>query len=138
VDSRRRRRKIMRARKSRPNDMPTQREIVGKSLVFVGCGGVFIGVGVGKIVVNGAVEAGGVAICGDVESVVDVVGIWEVMGTKVERLGVGEDEEEVVDMIVCLEIFGIEVVVEVVVEFGRRRLCRVTKPCPQIFGERAL
>jgi hypothetical protein len=30
VDSRRRRRKIMRARKRRPKDMPTQREIVGK------------------------------------------------------------------------------------------------------------
>lgn len=116
--------------------MPTQREIVGILFNFVGCGGVFVGVG--EVVVNGVVEAVGVAICEDVESVVDVVGIWEVMGTEVERLGVGEDEEGVVDMIVCSEIFGIEVMVEVVVEFGRRRLCRVTKPCPQMFGESAL
>jgi hypothetical protein len=82
----------------------------------VGCGGVFVGVGIGRIVVNGAVEAVRVATCEDVGSVVDVVGIWEVMGTEVVGLGVGEDEEEVVDMIVCVEIFGIEVVVEVVVE----------------------
>jgi hypothetical protein len=134
VDSRRRRRNIMRARKRRPKHMPTQREIVGNLFIFVGCGCVFVGVGAGGIVVNGVMEAEGFAICEDVERVGDVVGIWEVIGTKVERLGVGGDEEEVVDMIVCLEIFGIEVVVE----FGRRRLCRVMKPCPQMFGESAL
>ena len=128
----------MRARKRRPKDMPTQREIVGNLFIFVGCGGVFVGVGVAGIVVNGVVEAEGVAICEDVDSIVDVVGTWEVMVTDVERLGVGEGEEEVVDMIVCLEISGIGVVVEVVVEFGRRRLCRVTKPCPQVFVESAL
>lgn len=82
----------------------------------MGCGGVFVGVGIGRIAVNGAVEAVRVATCEDVGSVVDVVGIWEVMGTEVEGLGVGEDEEEVVDMIACVEIFGIKVVVEVVVE----------------------
>lgn len=128
----------MRARKRRLKDMPTQREIVGNLFIFVGCGGVFVGVGAGGIVVNGVVEAEGFAICEDVQRVGDVVGIWEVIGTKVERLGVGGDEEEVVDMIVCLEIFGIEVVVEVVVEFGRKRLCRVMEPCPQMFGESAL
>jgi hypothetical protein len=130
----------MRARKTRPKDMPTQREIVGNLFIIVGCGGVFVfvGVGVAGVVVNGVVEAEGVAICEDVDRIVDVVGTWEVMVTDVERLGVGEGEEEVVDMIVCLEISGIGVVVEVVVEFGRRRLCRVTKPCPQVFVESAL
>jgi hypothetical protein len=128
----------MRARKRRPKDMPTQREIVGNLFIFVGFGGVFVGVGVAGIVVNGVVEAEGVAICEDVDSIVDVVGTWEVMVTDIERLGVGEGEEELVDMIVCLEISGIGVVVEVVVEFGRRRLCRVTKPCPQVFVESAL
>jgi len=128
----------MRARKRRPKDMPTQREIVGNLFIFVGFGGVFVGVGVAGIVVNGVVEAEGVAICEDADSIVDVVGTWEVMVTDVERLGVGEGEEELVDMIVCLEISGIGVVVEVVVEFGRRRLCRVTKPCPQVFVESAL
>ena len=49
----------------------------------------------------------GVAICEDVDSIVDGVGTWEVMTTDVERLGVGEGEEEVLDMIVCLEISGI-------------------------------
>ena len=107
----------MRARKRRPKDMPTQREILGRLFIFVGCGGVFVGVGVGRIVVNGAVEAVRVATYEDVGSAVDVVGIWEVMGTEVEGLGVGEDEEEVVDMVVCVEIFGIEVVVEVAIEF---------------------
>lgn len=82
----------------------------------MGCGGVSVGVGIGRIAVNGAVEAVRVATREDVGSVVDVVGIWEVMGTEVEGLGVGEDEEEVVDMIACVEIFGIKVVVEVVVE----------------------
>ncbi len=128
----------MRARTRRPKDMPTQREIVGKLFIFVGCGGIFVGFGVGGIVVNGIVEAEGFAICEDVERVGGMVGIWEVVGTEVERLGVGEDEGGVVGMVVCLEIFGIEVVVEVLVEFGKRRLCRVIKPCPQIFSESAL
>jgi hypothetical protein len=138
LDSRQRRRKIMRARKRRPKDMPTQREIVGNLFVFVGCGGVFVGVGVAGIIVNGVVEAEGVAICEDVDSIVDVVGTWELMVIDVKRLGVGDGEEEVVDMVVCLEIFGIRVVVEMVVEFGGRRLCKVTKPCQQVFGESAL
>lgn len=128
----------MRARKTRPKDMPTQREMIGKLSIFGDCGGVLVGVGLGRIDVNGAVEAVGVAICEDVESVLDVVGIWEVVGTKVDRLVAGEDEKEVVDVIVCLEIFCIEVVVEVAVEFGGRRLCRLTKPCPQMFSESAL
>ncbi len=128
----------MRARKRRPKDMPIQREIVGNLFVFVGCGGIFVDVGIGGFVVNGVVEAAGVAICEDVDSVVDVVGTWEVMVTNIERLGVGEGEEEVVDMIVCLEKSGIRMVVKVVVEFGRSRLYKVTKPCPQVFGESAL
>jgi hypothetical protein len=128
----------MRARKRRARDMPTQRETVGKLCIFVSRGGVSVGVGVGGIVVNGVVEADGVGVCEDVESVVDVVGIWEVVRTDVERLGVGEDKEGVVDMIVCLEVFGIEAESEVVVEFGMRRLCRVTKPCLQTFGESSL
>ena len=70
---------------------------MGRLFIFVGCGGILVGVGVAGIVVNGVVEAEGVAICEDVDSVVDMVGTWEVMVTDVERLGVGEGEEEVVD-----------------------------------------
>ncbi len=125
----------MRARKRRARDMPTQRGTIGNLYTFVSRGGVSVGVRVGGIVVNGVVEADRVEICEDVESVVDVVGVWEVMGTTVERFDVGEDEEGVVDMIVCLEVFGFKAASEVVVEFDMRRLCRVTKSCPQILGK---